>query len=78
MLLHVSTFKVSSSGILLCLAKITYRFSGISKITLKYKMINCNKMLIVLTYLLTYLLTDLLTYLLTGLLTDLLTYWLTY
>ena len=29
MLLHVSTFKMSSSGSLLCLAKITYRFSGL-------------------------------------------------
>ena len=50
MLLHVSTFKMSSSGSSLCLAKITrtYRFSGLSKIKLlKYKMINFNKMLIV-------------------------------
>ena len=48
MLLHVSTFKVSSSGSSLCLTKITYRFSGLSKIKLlKYKMINFNKMLIV-------------------------------
>ena len=48
MLLHVSTFKMSSSGSLLCLAKITYRFSGLSKIKLlKYKMINFNKTLIV-------------------------------
>ena len=47
-LLHVSTFKMSSSGSSLCLAKITYRFSGLSKIKLlKYKMINFNKMLIV-------------------------------
>ena len=39
MLLHVSTFKMSSSGSPLCLAKITYRFSGLSKIKLlKYKM----------------------------------------
>ena len=48
MFLHVSTFKMSSSGSSLCLAKITYRFSGLSKIKLlKYKMINFNKMLIV-------------------------------
>ena len=48
MLLHVSTFKMSSSGSSLCLAKITYRFSGLSKIKLlKYKMINFNKTLIV-------------------------------
>ena len=48
MVLHVSTFKMSSSGSSLCLAKITYRFSGINKIKLlKYKMINFNKMLIV-------------------------------
>ena len=47
MLLHVSTFKMSS-GSSLCLAKITYTFSGLSKIKLlKYKMINFNKMLIV-------------------------------
>ena len=40
MLLHVSTFKMSSSGNSLCLAKITYRFSGLSKIRLlNYKMI---------------------------------------
>ena len=38
MLLHVSTFKMPSSGSLLCLAKITYRFSGLAKIKLlKYK-----------------------------------------
>ena len=48
MLLHVSTFKMSSSGSLLCLAKITYRFSGLSKLKLlKYKTINFYKMLIV-------------------------------
>ena len=48
MLLHVSTFKMSSSGSSLCLAKITYRFFGLDKIKLlKYKMINVNKMLIV-------------------------------
>ena len=48
MLLHVSTFKMSSSGSSLCLAKITYRFSGLSKMKLlKCKMINLNKMLIV-------------------------------
>ena len=48
MLLHVSTFKMSSSGSSLCLAKITYRFSGLGKIKLlKYKMINFNKILIV-------------------------------
>ena len=48
MLLHVSTFKMSSSGSSLCLAKITYRFAGLSKIKLlKYKMMNFNKMLIV-------------------------------
>ena len=47
-LLHVSTFKMSSSGSSLCLDKITYRFSGLSKIKLlKYKMMNINKMLIV-------------------------------
>ena len=47
MFLRVSTFKVSSSGSSLCLAKITYRFSGLGKIKLlKYKMINFNKMLI--------------------------------
>ena len=46
MLLHVSTFKMSSSGSSLCLTKISYRFSGLSKIKLKYK-INFNKMLIV-------------------------------
>ena len=47
MLLHVSTFKMSSSGISLCLAKITYRFSGLSKIKLlKYRMTNFNKMFI--------------------------------
>ena len=38
MLLHVSTFKMSSSGSSLCLAKTTYRFCGLSKIKLlKYK-----------------------------------------
>ena len=48
MLLHVLTLKMSSSGNLLCLAKITYRFSGLSKMKLlKYKMINFNIMLIV-------------------------------
>ena len=48
MLLHVSTFKISSSGSSLCLAKITHRFFCFSKIKLlKYKMINFNKMLIV-------------------------------
>ena len=48
MLLYVSTFKMSSSGSSLCLAKTTYRFSGLSKMKfLKYKMINFNKMLIV-------------------------------
>ena len=48
MLLHVSTFRMSSSDSSLCLVKITYRFSGLSKIKLlKYKMINFNKMLIV-------------------------------
>ena len=31
-LLHVSTFKMSSSGSSLCLAKITHTFSGVSKI----------------------------------------------
>ena len=47
MLLHVSTFKMLSSGSSLCLAKIMYRFSGLSKIKLlKYKMINFNKTLI--------------------------------
>jgi hypothetical protein len=35
MLLHVSTFKMSSSGSSLCLAKITYRFYGFSKIKIK-------------------------------------------
>ena len=46
-LLHISTFKMSSSGSSLCLAKITYRFSGLSKIKLLiYKMINFNKTLI--------------------------------
>ena len=40
MLLHVSTFKMSSSGNSLCLTKITYRFSALSKIKLlKYKML---------------------------------------
>ena len=48
MLLNVSTYKMSSSGSTLCLAKIKYRFSGHSKIKLlNYKMINFNKMLIV-------------------------------
>ena len=48
MLLRVSTFKMSSSGSSLCLAKITYRFLGIGKIKLlKYKLINFNKMSIV-------------------------------
>ena len=48
MLLYVPTFKMSSSGSSLCLAKITYRFCGLNKINLlKYKMINFNKMLIV-------------------------------
>ena len=48
LLLHVSTFEMSSSGSSLCLAKITYRFSDFSKIKLlKYKMINFNKMLTV-------------------------------
>ena len=48
MLLHVSTFKMSSSGSSLCLAKITYRYLGLGKIKLlKYKMMNFNKMLIV-------------------------------
>ena len=46
--LHVSTFEMSSSGSSLCVAKITYRFSGLNKIKmLKYEMINFNKMLIV-------------------------------
>ena len=48
MLLHVSTFKMSSSGSSLCLPKITYKFLGLGKTKLlKYKMINFNKMLIV-------------------------------
>ena len=48
MLLHVSTFKMSSSGSSLCLTKITYKYLGLSKIKLlQYKMINFNKMLIV-------------------------------
>ena len=48
MLLHVSTFEMSSSGSSSCLVKITYKFSGLSKIKLlKYKMINFNKTLIV-------------------------------
>ena len=48
MLLHVSTFKMSSSGSSLCLTKMTYRFLGLGKIKLlKYKMINFNKILIV-------------------------------
>ena len=48
MLLHVSTFKMSSSGSLLCLAKTTYPLFGLGKIKLlKYKMINFNKILIV-------------------------------
>ena len=48
MLLHVSTFKMSSSGSSLCLAKITYRLFGLGKIKLlKHKMINFNKMLTV-------------------------------
>ena len=48
MLLHVWTFKISSTGSSLCLAKITYRFSGLSKVKLlKYKMMIFNKMLIV-------------------------------
>ena len=48
MLLHVSTFTMSSSGSALCLDKITYRFSGLGKIKLlNYKMMNFNKMLIV-------------------------------
>ena len=34
MLLYVSTFKMSSSGSSLCLAKITYRISDLSKIKL--------------------------------------------
>ena len=47
-LLHVSTFKMSYPGSSLYLAKITYRFSGLSKIKLlEYKMMNINKMLIV-------------------------------
>ena len=38
MLLHVSTFKISSSGSSLCLVEITYTFSGLSKIKLlRYK-----------------------------------------
>ena len=48
MLLRVLTFKMSSSESSLCPVKITYRFSGLSKIKLlKYEMINFNKMLIV-------------------------------
>ena len=48
MFLHMSTFKMSSSGSSLCLAKIIYRFYGPSKMKLlKYKMINVNKMFIV-------------------------------
>ena len=40
MLLHVSEFKMSSSGSSLCFAKITHRFFGLSKRKLlKYKMI---------------------------------------
>ena len=48
MLLHVSTFKMPSSGSSLWLSKITYRFLGVGKIQLlKYKLINFNKMSIV-------------------------------
>ena len=48
MLLCVSIYKMSSPGSSLCLAKITYRLSGLSKRKLlKYKMINFNKTLIV-------------------------------
>ena len=48
MLVHVSTFKMSSSGSSLCLSKNTYRFSGLSKRKfLKYKMLNFNKTLVV-------------------------------
>ena len=48
MLLHVSTFKMPSSGSSLRLTKIAYTFSGLSKIKLlKYKMINFNKTLTV-------------------------------
>ena len=48
MLLHVSTFKMSSSGSSLRLTKITYRYLGLGKIKLlEYKIMCCNKMLIV-------------------------------
>ena len=47
MLLHVSTFKMWSSGSSLCLAKITYRFLGLGKIKLlKYKLINFNNVIL--------------------------------
>ena len=45
MLLHDSTFKMSSSGNSLCLAKITYRFLGLCEVKLlKYKLININNL----------------------------------
>ena len=48
MLLHVSTFKMSSSGNSLCFAKVTYRYHSLGKIKLlKYKIINFDKMFIV-------------------------------
>jgi hypothetical protein len=41
MLLHVSTFKISSSGSSLRLAEIAYGFFGLGRIKLlKYKMVN--------------------------------------
>ena len=44
MLLHVPTLKISFSWSSLCLAKITYRFSGLCKRKLlKYKLGNFNK-----------------------------------
>ena len=48
MLLHVSTFKMSSSGNSLCFAKVTYRYHSLGKIKLlKYNIINFDKMFIV-------------------------------
>ena len=45
MLLHVSTFKKSSSGSSLCSAKITYRISGLSKINILLRPENLNVIL---------------------------------
>ena len=46
MLLHVSTFKMSSSGSALCLAKITYKISGLSIFFLYFNPLNTKRRLV--------------------------------